>query len=78
MKKGLIVVVVAVIAAVTLPLWGSCDLNAKACSGWCSIRHFNSDVKTASCKARCSTDRLRCLTSEGAEEMESFFNELKK
>jgi len=78
MKKLLIVVVLAVVAVATLPLWGSCDLNAKACSAWCSVRHFNSDMKTAGCRSRCSTDRLRCLTDRGAKEVESFIDELKR
>lgn len=78
MKKVLIIAVLAAVAVATLPLWGSCDLNAKACSTWCSLRHFNSDVRTASCKARCSTDRLRCLTERGAKGVESFIDELKR
>lgn len=77
MKKVLIIVVLAIVAFITLPLWGSCELNAKACSTWCRLRHFDSDVKTAACKARCATDRLRCLTEHGAKEVEGFVDELK-
>jgi hypothetical protein len=78
MKKVLIIIVLAVAAIATLPLWGSCELNAKACSSWCTIRHFNSDLKSASCKAGCSTDRLRCLTRKGSEEAQNFVDQLKK
>jgi len=78
MKKVLLIVVLAAIAIATLPLWGSCELNAKACSSWCTIRHFNSDLKSASCKANCTTDRLRCLTSKGAEEAKQFVDGLRK
>ena len=78
MKKLLLILVVLVVAGATLPLWGSCDLNAKACSAWCSVRHFNSDVKTAGCKARCTTDKLSCLADKGAKNVEGFFDEMKK
>lgn len=70
MKKLLLIGIVLVVAGVTLPLWGSCDLNAKACSAWCSARHFNSDVKTAACKAQCTTDKLSCLANKGAQKIE--------
>ncbi len=76
MKKLYIIVVVTVVAVLTLPLWGSCDLNAKACSGWCSVRHYGSDIRVASCKAGCSTDRLRCLTSQGSKEAGRFIDKL--
>jgi hypothetical protein len=78
MKKLFLVVVLAVVAVATLPLWGSCDLNAKACSAWCSVRHFNSDVKTAGCKARCTADKLSCLADKGAKNVEGFVEEFKK
>jgi hypothetical protein len=78
MKKALLIAVLAIVAIATLPLWGSCELNAKACSGWCTVRHFNSDVRSAGCKANCTTERLHCLTRRGADEAESFFNELKE
>ncbi|MCW8828732.1 MAG: hypothetical protein OQK94_06720 [Gammaproteobacteria bacterium] len=72
MKKILIVIAVAAVAIVTLPLWGSCDLNAKVCSGWCEVRHFNAELKAAGCRARCSTDRLRCLAGGGSDSVEEF------
>lgn len=73
MKKLLLIGVVLVVAVATLPLWGSCDLNAQACSAWCSARHFNSDIKTAACKAQCTTDKLSCLANKGAKEVEGIF-----
>jgi len=78
MKKLLFIIILAVIAVATLPMWGSCDLNAKACSAWCSARHFNSDMKTATCKARCANDKLSCLADQGAKSVEEFIDELKK
>jgi hypothetical protein len=78
MKKVLLILIVAGIAAVTLPLWGSCDLNAKACRSWCSVRHFNSDMKTAACQARCTSDELSCLANQGVKDVEGFFEELSK
>lgn len=78
MKKIYIVIVLMLVAGLTLPLWGSCDLNAKVCSSWCSIRHYSSDLKTASCKAGCTTDRLRCLTDQGSQEVERLIDELGK
>jgi len=78
MKKLLFILVLVVIAIVTLPLWGSCDLNARACSTWCSARHYNSDFKTATCQARCSSDKLNCLAEKGADSFNGFIDELKK
>jgi hypothetical protein len=77
MKNAIIIAVVAIVAVATLPWWGSCELNAKACSSWCTVRHFNSDVKSTGCKANCTTERLRCLTRRGADEAEKFLDELK-
>lgn len=68
MKKLYITVVLTLIALLTLPLWGSCDLNAKACGAWCDVRHYGSELGIASCKAVCTTDRLRCLTGKGSED----------
>lgn len=78
MKKLYLFIVVTLIAAVTLPLWGSCDLNAKACSSWCEVRHYGSDLRIATCKAECTTDRLRCLTNQGSEEVGRFLGQMGK
>jgi hypothetical protein len=78
MKKILIAAVVIVVAVATLPLWGGCDLNAKACSTWCSVRHFNSDVKEAGCRARCATDKVSCLAEAGAEGVDDFIEGFNK
>jgi len=78
MKKLLLIIVLAIIAIATLPLWGSCDLNARACSAWCSARHYNSDLKTAACQARCTNDKLSCLAEKGADSLNGFIEELKK
>ncbi len=78
MKKIYILVVVTLVALLTLPLWGSCDLNAKACDGWCSLRYFGSDIRIASCKAECEADRLRCLTAQGSKEVGRMIDKLGK
>lgn len=56
---------VAAIAGVTLPLWASCDLQAEACSRWCGIRHYDSGIQAAGCRAECLGERLNCLAREG-------------
>lgn len=76
MKKLYLIAVVTIIAALTLPLWGSCDLNASACDSWCDVRHYGSDLRIASCKAECATDRLRCLTRQGGKEVERLIDEI--
>lgn len=79
MKKVLLILIVAGgIAVATLPMWGSCDLNAKACRTWCSVRHMNSDMKAAGCEASCTTKELSCLADNGAKELQGFFDELNK
>lgn len=78
MKKLLFIIILVVIAVATLPMWGSCNLKAETCSAWCSARHFNSDVKTAACKARCANDKLSCLAEQGAQSVEDFIDELRK
>jgi hypothetical protein len=55
---------IVVVAAFTLPYWGSCDLRGDVCSNWCGIRHFNSGIKAAACRAECVGERLNCLASE--------------
>lgn len=66
MKKLLaLLIVVAAIAGVTLPLWGSCELQADVCSQWCGMRHYDSGIKAATCRAECVGDRLNCLVKEG-------------
>ena len=74
MKKLYIIVVLALVAVLTLPLWGSCDLNAAGCRHWCSVRHYGSDLRIASCRVQCSTDRLQCLAGQGAREVERFID----
>lgn len=78
MKKILLAAGVAVIAVVTVPLWGGCDLNAKLCSSWCAVRHFNAEVKEAGCNARCSTEHLSCLADKGASGVNDFIEGFNK
>lgn len=76
MKKVLstVVVVAAVVIAglATVPMWGSCDLNAKVCKTWCGVRHFNEDLKEAGCRTRCATDNMSCLAGQGADSVDDF------
>lgn len=66
MKKLLVVLLLAVVAAgVTLPLWASCDLQSEVCSRWCGIRHYDSSIKAAACRAECVGKRLSCLATAG-------------
>ncbi len=61
----IISIFVVVVALVTVPLWGSCGLQADICSNWCGVRHINSDIKVAACRAECVTKRLACMAKEG-------------
>lgn len=66
MKKLVaLIIVVAAIAGVTLPLWGSCNLQADVCSQWCGIRHYDSGIKAAACRAECVADKLSCMAEDG-------------
>ena len=66
MKKLLaLLIVAAAIAGVTLPLWASCELQADVCSQWCGMRHYDSGIKAAACRAECVGDRLSCLAKQG-------------
>jgi hypothetical protein len=60
-----LVIVVAAIAGATLPLWASCNLRAEVCSNWCGIRHYDSGIQAAACRAECLGARLNCLAQEG-------------
>lgn len=72
MKKLLLVVVLALIALGSVSWWGGCDLNARLCSAWCEVRHFNAEIKAAGCRARCTTERLRCLAGQGRDGVSDF------
>jgi hypothetical protein len=65
--KNLIMLLAAalLVAGATLPLWASCDLQGDVCSRWCGIRHYDSGIKAATCRAECVADRLGCLAAEG-------------
>ena len=65
MKKimGLLALVVLVGGA-TFPLWASCDITADVCSRWCGVRHYDSGIKAAACRAECVGERLSCLAKE--------------
>jgi len=78
MKKILVIIALAALVLVTVPLWGSCDLNAKLCNGLCSVRHMDSDVRTAGCRARCRTDQLSCLAKQGSRSVEDFIEGFKQ
>lgn len=77
MKKVAVVLLVLAAVVGTVPFWGGCDLNAKRCSTWCSIRHFNSDMKAAGCRARCALENARCQGDEAAAGVGEFMDGLK-
>lgn len=60
-KIAAIAVFLLVVAVLTAPMWGGCDFNETICSNWCELRHMNSELKTAACKASCAADKLSCL-----------------
>ena len=60
-----LLLVVAVIAGATFPLWASCDIKADICSRWCGIRHYDSGIKAAACRAECVGERFKCMAAEG-------------
>jgi len=73
MRKILLLVALLIVGGITLPLWGSCDLNQRACATWCKVRHFNAEVQRAACLARCTTEKSRCLLQEGVEKVQERF-----
>lgn len=74
MKQVIIIVLSLVAIVATIPLWGSCSLNADLCNSWCNIKHFNSDAKTFGCRARCSVENATCQSKDAA----GGFNEFMK
>jgi len=55
------IVIFALVAFVSAPLWGGCDLNEDLCQTWCDVRYSDSAIQKGTCKASCVTDRLGCL-----------------
>ena len=78
MKKILLLAAVVVAALATVPFWGGCDVNAKICSTLCDVQHYDSDIKAAGCRARCSTDQLSCLAKKGSKSVDDFVEGFKK
>ena len=60
-KLIIILLAVGIVAVLTAPVWGGCDINYKLCSGWCDIRYFNSSFEATVCKGGCGADKLACL-----------------
>ncbi|HEY0634068.1 MAG TPA: hypothetical protein VGE00_01700 [Gammaproteobacteria bacterium] len=67
MKKVLIAVLLVAAAVATLPYWGGCELNARRCSTWCTIKHMNNDLQAAGCRARCAMENAACQGEEAAQ-----------
>ena len=66
MKKIFMLLLLALlIAGVTLPQWGSCELQAEVCSRWCGLRHYDSSVDAAACRAECVGKRVKCMMVSG-------------
>jgi hypothetical protein len=77
LKKILVALVLLVAVVATVPWWGSCDLNAQACSTWCNVKHLNSDMKAAGCRASCALDGARCRGDKAAKEVSDFMSGFK-
>lgn len=74
MKKIGAVVLLLVAVAATVPWWGGCDLNAQICRAGCGVKNFNSDVKTAGCRASCYLESAKCRGGKAAKEVGNFMN----
>lgn len=64
MKPAKIIAIVAavlIVAILTAPFWGGCQITNTLCSTWCDIRHFNSTFKSTACKGSCAADKMACL-----------------
>lgn len=72
MKKVMVIVLAVGAIIATIPVWGGCDLNARLCTTWCSIKHLNSDMKAAGCRTRCSMENANCHSREAAEGINDF------
>ncbi len=60
-KYAGIALALLLVAFITAPLWGGCDFNSSLCQTWCEVRHMNSGVEEATCKASCLADKLSCM-----------------
>lgn len=78
MKKVFIALLALGAAFATVPLWGSCDLNADACSAWCRMKHFNSDSKTFGCRVSCSMEQASCRSRDAAGGFNEFMKGLQE
>jgi hypothetical protein len=58
---------VAIIAVLTDSFWASCDTQYRICTAVCDVRHTDSDLKKAGCKARCTSDKVACVSREFLE-----------
>ena len=58
---------IAFIAYLTMSIWASCDLRRQTCTTVCEVRHMDSDLKKAGCKASCTSDNIACVSKEYLE-----------
>ena len=59
-----LLLILAVVALFTAPYWASCGMNHQLCELSCKVKHYDSDLTQASCKATCVADRVACEGSE--------------
>jgi len=72
LKVSVVVVLVVAGLLASARWWGGCDVNYQLCRAWCSVRHFNADMKAAGCKTDCAAKKVRCLAAEGARGVNDF------
>ena len=61
LKLIVIALAILLVAILTAPLWGGCNITYSLCSSWCEIKHFNSSFKSTACKGSCAADKVACL-----------------
>jgi len=61
-KIAIVAAVVAVVAILSAPLWGGCNVAYQVCKLSCDVKHFDSKLKKAACKTSCGADKLSCLS----------------
>ncbi len=57
----------AVIAVVTFPYWGTCDMQYRACALSCDVRQRSDGIKKAACRAECYTRKIACISGRAVQ-----------
>ncbi len=59
--------VTGILVGASAPAFSDCSVQFKACTAWCGVRHFDSDVRKVGCKTRCAADRAACFAEAGVD-----------